>query len=80
METEKIITDEAVMLNTADEIVEAGSKGCLKTLGIIGGMIALGAAGYFVFKKLKNKKESADTSVVVEDDVEFPDEDIESED
>lgn len=80
METEKIIKDEAVVLNAADEIVEAGSKGCLKTLGIIGGVVALGAAGYFAFKKFKNKKESADVSEVVENDAEFLDEDIESED
>ena len=79
METNNTV-NEAVVLDAADEIVEAGSKSCLKTVGIIGGLVAIGAAGYFMFKKFKNKRESTKTSEVVTDDDEFVDEDIESED
>ena len=40
--------------NATEEIVVASSNGCLKKLGIIGGIVAIGVAGYFVVKKIRD--------------------------
>ena len=45
--------------NATEEIVVASSNGCLKKLGIIGGIVAIGVAGYFVVKKIRDNKEAA---------------------
>lgn len=65
--------------NATEEIVVASSNGCLKKLGIIGGIVAISVAGYFVVKKIRDNKEAA-----LEDDFDTEDlgmlgEDIESE-
>ena len=45
--------------NATEEIVVASSNGCLKKLGIIGGIVAISVAGYFVVKKIRDNKEAA---------------------
>ncbi len=70
------------VVEAAEEIVVASSNGVLKKLGIVGGLAALGVAGYFVVKKIKAKKNEAaavKSEAYDEDDV-FKDADIEVED
>ena len=66
--------------NATEEIVVASSIGCLKKLGIIGGIVAIGVAGYFVVKKIRdNNKEAAFEDDFDTEDLGMLDEDIESE-
>lgn len=66
--------------NATEEIVVASSNGCLKKLGIIGGIVAIGVAGYFVVKKIRdNNKEAAFEDDFDTEDLGMLDEDIESE-
>ena len=66
--------------NATEEIVVASSNGCLKKLGIIGGIVAIGVAGYFVVKKIRdNNKEAAFEDDFDAEDLGMLDEDIESE-
>lgn len=66
--------------NATEEIVVASSNGCLKKLGIIGGIVAIGVAGYFVVKKIRdNNKEAAFEDDFDTEDLRMLDEDIESE-
>ncbi len=66
--------------NATEEIVVASSNGCLKKLGIIGGIVAIGVAGYFVVKKIRdNNKEAALEDDFDTEDLGMLDEDIESE-
>lgn len=65
--------------NATEEIVVASSNGCLKKLGIIGGIIAIGVAGYFVVKKIRDNKEAALEDDFDTEDLGMLDEDIESE-
>ena len=65
--------------NATEEIVVASSNGCLKKLGIIGGIVAIGVAGYFVVKKIRDNKEAALEDDFDTEDLGMLDEDIESE-
>ena len=65
--------------NATEEIVVASSNGCLKKLGIIGGIVAIGVAGYFVVKKIRDNKEAALEDNFDTEDLGMLDEDIESE-
>lgn len=65
--------------NVTEEIVVASSNGCLKKLGIIGGIVAIGVAGYFVVKKIRDNKEAAFEDDFDTEDLGMLDEDIESE-
>ena len=65
--------------NATEEIVVASSNGCLKKLGIIGGIVAIGVAGYFVVKKIRDNKEAALEDHCDTEDLGMLDEDIESE-
>lgn len=65
--------------NATEEIVVASSNGCLKKLGIIGGIVAIGVAGYFVVKKIRDNKEAALDDDFDTEDLGMLDEDIESE-
>ena len=66
--------------NATEEIVVASSNGCLKKLGIIGGIVAISVAGYFVVKKIRdNNKEAALEDDFDTEDLGMLDEDIESE-
>lgn len=66
--------------NATEEIVVASSNGCLKKLGIIGGIVAISVAGYFVVKKIRdNNKEAAFEDDFDTEDLGMLDEDIESE-
>lgn len=66
--------------NATEEIVVASSNGCLKKLGIIGGIVAIGVAGYFVVKKIRdNNKEAAFEDDFDTEDLGMLDEDVESE-
>lgn len=71
MENTEIMNNEVI--NVAEEIVTADSGKVLKTLGIVGGIVVVGAVAYKyvvkpIVKKVKDKKELADG--VTEDDVE----------
>lgn len=65
--------------NATEEIVVASSNGCLKKLGIIGGIVAISVAGYFVVKKIRDNKEAALEDDFDTEDLGMLDEDIESE-
>ena len=65
--------------NATEEIVVASSNGCLKKLGIIGGIVAIGVAGYFVVKKIRDNKEAALEDDFDTEDLGMLDKDIESE-
>lgn len=65
--------------NATEEIVVASSNGCLKKLGIIGGIVAISVAGYFVVKKIRGNKEAALEDDFDTEDLGMLDEDIESE-
>ena len=65
--------------NATEEIVVASSNGCQKKLGIIGGIVAIGVAGYFVVKKIRDNKEAALEDDFDTEDLGMLDEDIESE-
>lgn len=65
--------------NATEEIVVASSNGCLKKLGIIGSIVAIGVAGYFVVKKIRDNKEEALEDDFDTEDLGMLDEDIESE-
>ena len=65
--------------NATEETVVASSNGCLKKLGIIGGIVAIGVAGYFVVKKIRDNKEAALEDDFDTEDLGMLDEDIESE-
>lgn len=67
------------VVDATEEIVTASSKGCLKKLGIIGGVAALCVAGYFVVKKVRSNKDEAIDADVDMEDVELLDEEIASE-
>ena len=79
-ETTKNVNE--TLAETAEEIVTRSSNGSLKKFGIVGGLVALGVAGYFVVKKIKNNKVAVvdDDAICVDvEDVDFLDEDITSE-
>lgn len=65
--------------NATEEIVVASSNGCLKKLGIIGGIVAISVAGYFVVKRIRDNKEAALEDDFDTEDLGMLDEDIESE-
>ena len=65
--------------NATEEIVVASSNGCLKKLGSLGGSVAIGVAGYFVVKKIRDNKEAALEDDFDTEDLGMLDEDIESE-
>lgn len=67
------------LVDATEEIVVASSNGCLKKLGIIGGIAAIGVAGYFIVKKIRSNKEEAIESDFDAEDLGMLDEDIESE-
>lgn len=77
-ETTKNVNE--TLAETVEEIVVRSSNKSLKKFGIIGGLVTLGVAGYFVVKKIKNNKEVIDDAIDVDvEEVELLDEDIASE-
>lgn len=72
------MTNTNAVVDTAEEIAMKSSNGCLKKLGVIGGIVALGALGCFVVKKIKDNKESIVDEFEDAGDTDLLNEDVDS--